>query len=396
MLTKTPLLDAIDSANFSTAEELIRNGERIPEGLQSYTLTQLYETLIAKRGFAVLKALAAAGQIAMDVYELEKFDNSVFKPLIKRLPLDEESLTFLREFVAGAQNINDEVDGKTLLAYAFESQAEPAVIKALIAAGCRTDVKNNAEDNLISQVVRINLMPEPKQLAYVEMLIQEGVDVNETNVVKQTALHIAVERDKSHLVDILLQHGAQPNDQDKDGNSAYFYALAHKFDRVVYEKLSANTPADFSLLNRNGQTPLSEFLRMMQGGASDTALLEQLLVDGADLDHATPYYNEPKSGWDWIIEKSTEVMQMALQKTGTDINHQDNNGNTLLHKVCAINPNYEQNKAREIYKKAKMLLDAGADPTITNTQDKKPMDLAANDNLKAKTVEILLAAEKKL
>jgi len=42
MLTKTPLLDAIDSANFSTAEELIRNGERIPEGLQSYTLTQLY------------------------------------------------------------------------------------------------------------------------------------------------------------------------------------------------------------------------------------------------------------------------------------------------------------------------------------------------------------------
>jgi uncharacterized protein len=149
------------------------------------------------------------------------------------------------------------------------------------------------------------------------------------------------------------------------------------------------------LLNKNGQTPLSEFLRMMQGGANDTALLEQLLADGADLDHATPYYSTPKSGWDWIIEKSTEVMQMALLKTGTDVNHQDNEGNTLLHKVCAINPNYEQSKAREIYKKAKMLLDAGADPTITNTQDKKPIDLATNDNLKAKTVEILLAAEKK-
>jgi uncharacterized protein len=395
MLTKTPLLEAINSANFTTAEELIRTGERIPDGLQSYHLTQLYEILVAKKGFAVLKALAANGQIVTDVYELEKFDESIFKPLIKRLPADDESLAFLREFVSGAQNINDEVDGKTLLAYAFESQAEPVIVRALIDAGCRTDFKNNAEDNLISQVVRINLMPEPKQQAYIEMLLQEGVDVNETNVVKQTALHIAVERDKRHLVDILLQHGAQPNDQDKSGNSAFFYALAHKFDRGVYEKLSANTPADFSLFNKDGQTPLSEFLRMMQGGANEAALLEQLLVDGADLDHATPYYNTPKSGWDWIIEKPTEVLQMALQKTGTDVNHQDNEGNTLLHKVCAINPNYEQNKAREIYKKAKMLLDAGADPSITNTQDKKPMDLAATDNLKAKTVEILLAAEKK-
>lgn len=395
MLSKTPLLEAINNANFSTAEELIRNGERIPDGLQSYNLTQLFETLAAKKGFAVLNALAATGQIPMDVYALEKFDNSVFRPLIKRLPQDEESLAFLREFVANAQNINDEVDGTTLLAYAFESQAEPAVVKALIDAGCRTDFKNNAEDNLISQVVRINLVPEPKQQAYIEMLLQEGVDVNETNVVKQTALHIAVERDKRHLVAILLQHGAQPNDQDKHGNSAFFYALAHKFDRDVYAKLSANTPADFSLLNKDGQTPLSEFLRMMQGGTDDVALLEQLLADGADLDHATPYYSKPTSGWDWIIEKSTEVLQMALRKTGADVNRQDNDGNTLLHKVCAINPNYEQNRAREIYKKAKMLLDAGADPMITNTQDKKPMDLAATDNLKAKTVEILLAAEKK-
>ncbi|MBT1687618.1 ankyrin repeat domain-containing protein [Dawidia soli] len=395
MLTKTPLLEAINSANFTTAEALIRNGERIPDGLQSYNLTQLYETLISKKGFAVLKALAADGQIVTDVYELEKFDNSVFKPLIKRLPLDDESFAFLREFVGNAQNINDEVDGKTLLAYAFESQAEPAVIRALIDAGCRTDFKNNAEDNLICQVVRINLMPEPKQLAYVEMLIQEGVDVNETNVVKQTALHIAVERDKRHLIDVLLQHGAQPNEPDKSGNTAFFYALAHKFDRVVYEKLSGHTPADFSLLNKDGQTPLSEFLRMMRGGANDIALLEQLLADGADLDDATPYYSKPRSGWDWIIEKPTEVLQMALRKTGVDVNHPDNDGNTLLHKVCAINPNYEQNKAREIYKKAKMLLDAGADPTLTNTQDKKAMDLAAGDNLKAKTVEILLAAEKK-
>jgi len=395
MLVKTPLLEAINTGNIAEAEKLVTNGERLPDGLQSHHTSQLYDTLISKKGFSVLKALAENGQIPTDVYELDKFDNSIFKPLIKRLPQDDESLAFLKDFVAGADNINDEVEGKTLLSYALESHAEPAVIKALIDAGCRTDFKNTAEDNLVSQVVRLNMIPEPKQIAYLEILIGEGVDILETNVVKQNALHIAVERDKRHLIDLLLQHGAQPNEQDKNGNSAFFYALGHKLDLVMYEKLSANTPADFSLANREGQTPLSEFLRMMQGGPTYTTLLERLLADGADLNATAPYYSKPKSGWDWIVEKPTEVLQTALKNTGVDVNQQDDQGNTLLHKVCAYNTNYEQNVAKEIYRKVKMLLDAGADVSITNTEDKTAMDIAATDNLKTKTVEILLAAKNK-
>jgi ankyrin repeat protein len=162
----------------------------------------------------------------------------------------------------------------------------------------------------------------------------------------------------------------------------------------LYKKLAAHTPADFSRVNKDGQTPLSEFLRMMHGGDNEFALLEQLLEDGADLDSAAPYYNKTKSGWDWVVEKSLDVLQMALKKTGVDVNRQDNDGNTLLHKICRIDSNYSQEAAKGTYKKVKFLLEAGADATLTNAKDETAMTLAAADNLKAKTVEILLSAKK--
>ena len=68
---------------------------------------------------------------------------------------------------------------------------------------------------------------------------------------------------------------------------------------------------------------------MMPGGDSDIALLKQLIADGADLNHSTPYYSEQKSGWDWIVEKHIDMLKMALESTGYDVNTQDDKGNTF-------------------------------------------------------------------
>jgi ankyrin repeat protein len=62
----------------------------------------------------------------------------------------------------------------------------------------------------------------------------------------------------------------------------------------------------------------------------------------------------------------------------------------LLHQVCAFNVNYDQEVARQLYQKVKLLIEAGADPNATNDRDQTPMMLAAQDNLKVKTVELLL------
>jgi len=272
-------------------------------------------------------------------------------------------------------------------------KSDPAIIQALVDAGIRTDFKDTAEDNLISRAVRINMIPEEKQLGYINIFLKAGININEPNVVKQTALHIAVESNKTHLLDILLQNGANPNEQDSKGNSAYYYALAHKLDERIYKTLSKHEPADFIQQNKGKQTVFSEYMRMMQGNNNDVVLLEQLIDDGADMEQTTPYYDQQKSGWDWAVEKPFQVLQMLLKKEIKDVNAQDNSGNTLLHKVCAIDCNYSQEVAKELYKKAKLLLDAGVDVSITNTKDETAFMLAAKDNIKTKLAELLLKAK---
>jgi len=47
--------------------------------------------------------------------------------------------------------------------------------------------------------------------------------------------------------------------------------------------------------------------------------------------------------------------------------------------------------AKDTYRKVKYLLERGANPNVTNNKDQSPMDLASTDNLKTKTVALLLA-----
>ena len=74
---KKNMLDAINKGNFQEAEELIRNGEGIPDGIQYYDRMQLYDTMISKKGFGVLNTLAAKGQINTDVYRAASPNSSL-------------------------------------------------------------------------------------------------------------------------------------------------------------------------------------------------------------------------------------------------------------------------------------------------------------------------------
>jgi ankyrin repeat protein len=347
----------------------------------------LFDNIITGKGFELLDALLKKGEIVNDIYELDNFDKSIFHSLLTKLPLDEDALNYFKDFLQRSDNLNDEVSGYSLLSYAFNIKARPEIIKALIEAGLRTDFKNTAQDNLVNQVVRMNMVPEDLHKQYLEMLIDAGVPVTEPNIVKQTALHVAVDTDKPQLFDLLLSNGADPNEQDSKGNSAFYYALAHKLNADYYQKLSEYASPDFSSINRDGQTILTEYLRM----GPSVKLLERLIDDGASMDTAAPYYSKAKSGWEWVAEGSLEVLAMVLDKNLRDVNTQDDEGNTLLHYICGKDCNYSQEAAKTTYKKVKLLLEKGADVFITNAKEQTPMMLAATDNLKGKTVELLLS-----
>ena len=395
MLEKTPLIQAFKDRHFDEALRLLNEGEKLPPATQSYDLSIFYDQLIRDKGFDVLIALAERGSIKNDIYDYDRFSDSIYHNIFKVNEPAEKLLEALNILLASAENVQDEVEGHTLLSYALDQGAHPLIIKTLIDAGLDSSFRNNAEDTLLHSVVKYNRVPADRQLAYVNLLLDEGADVNATNIVKKTALHMAIESNKKDLLAVLLQHGTQPNDVDAEGNSAFFYAIAHKFDLGIYEQLAAYDSIDFDQRNRYGVGALHEYLRMLTSSyESNPELLIRLLQDGADLRSYSPHYHVPKSGWQWVAEKDPIVLEVALKVTGADVNESDDKGNTLLHYVCALDCNHDQKVAENIYKKVKILLDHGADPSLVNTDEKRALDLASNDNLKSKTVELLLTQSK--
>lgn len=375
---------------FEKALSALQSGEKLSKNIPEHQKSQILERLFSNEQYELINELGASKWIETDVYEFDSFDKSVFGKIVWNLKNDEKALSFFQEFMTKYDNLNDEVEAKTLINYFLEKGASVEKIKILIDAGCDINFTNNAEENLIHQVIKTNLMKPQLSISYLELLINEGVDVNATNIVKKTPLITAIESNKPDYLDVLLQNGANPNDLDQDENSAFFYAVAHKQDLNIYLKLRDFGSPDFETINKNGVSMLFEYLRMMYVSDKNLELLTAMISDGADLNQASTYYGKDKTPLDLIAEKQPEILQAVLDSGSVDVNRQDNHGNTLLHKVCAFNVNFEAEKAKETYKKVKLLLENGADASISNDEDKTALMLASDDNLKIKTVELLM------
>jgi ankyrin repeat protein len=375
---------------YEQALSTIQSGEKLSKNIPEHQKSQILERLFSNGQYELINELVSSKWIETDVYEFDSFDKSVFGKVVWNLKNDERALSFFKDFISNFENLNDEVEAKTLINYFLEKGASVEKIKMLIDAGCDVNFTNNAEENLIHQVIKTNLMKPQLSISYLELLINEGVDVNAPNIVKKAPLITAIEFNKPDYLDILLQNGANPNDLDQEGNSAFFYAVAHKQDLSLYLKLRDFGSPDFETINNAGVSLFFEYLRMMYVSDKNLELLRTMISDGADLNQASTYYGKDKTPLDLIAEKQPEILQAVLDSGSLDVNRQDNHGNTLLHKVCAFNVNFEAEKAKETYKKVKLLLENGADASISNDEDKTPLMLASDDNLKIKTVELLM------
>lgn len=385
------LAETLNSNQFDQALELLKRGEKLPKNLEDFKKNQIFDKLLKEKKFEILLHFCKDKTIETDIYELDNFDRSIFQSVLYYLPKDEQSISFFGDFISKFDNLNDEVATKTLLGYFLEKGANLDFIKILAEAGCDVNFQNNAEENYLHQVIKTNLMKPELSLSYLEFLINEGLDVNHQNIVKKTPLITAIEFNRKEYIDLLLQNGANPNDIDKDGNSAFFYAVAHKLDFDLYNQLRDFATPDLDHLNNDQVSALFEYTRIMSGRSDrEIQLLVQMIEDGGDLYQPSQYYSKDKTPLDQMAEKPAEILEAILETGKVEINRPDNKGNTLLHKVCAFNVNHDANQAKETYRKVKLLLENGADTTITNDDDKTALMFASDDNLKLKTVELLM------
>ncbi|OXA94783.1 ankyrin repeat domain-containing protein [Flavobacterium hercynium] len=376
---------------FDEARECLNNGENFNDQYLKNNFSQIAAKIIEAREIDFIEKLIKAGFIETDIYELDSFDQSIFNPLTRSLKDDDDSLSFFKELMSKMDNLNDEISDKTLLGYFFEKGASPKIIKILIEDfGANTQYKNNAGENFIYTILNTYGLETEKVKEYISLLLDNGVDINEKNIVGTTPLLCAVKRNRKELISFLLENGADPNETDNQNNTAFYYAVAEQFSYDMYDALASISSPDFNIVNKDGRTLLTTFISSVSGSSTDITFLERLLSDGADVNFCAQHYGQPKSGIDFIAEKKSDILKSVLEHASLEVNEQDNNGNTILHKVCAYNVNYDAEAAKETYRKVKLLLDQGADISITNDKDETALMLASGDNLKIKTVELLM------
>ena len=385
------LQDTIRAKDFEKAKEIINSGGNPFEGMQDYHITSIYDTLVREKAFDVIDALIENGAIDLDIYEYDSFNKTIFISIIKNLGTDEESIAYLNEFIPRVQSLNDELEGKSLLSLALENEVELEILKALVDNGCDVNFIDRSEGNLIHQIVKKYTRAYDKNLAYLQMLLEQGVDIHAANVGGKTPLHLAVEFHKNEYIKWLLENGADPNNTDKKGITPFFFAVGEAVDHDKYVLLRQFATPQFDIVNNDGETLFYEAIRMMSSiNDTNLNLIKMLLEDGADLYQTSKYYQHEVTAVDAIAEKPADILKIVLDSGQLDIDWKDDAGNTILHKVCAHDSNHEEHKAKETYRKVKLLLAAGADVKAINSNEETAMMLASTDNLKSKTVELLL------
>jgi ankyrin repeat protein len=89
-------------------------------------------------------------------------------------------------------------------------------------------------------------------LSLIHWLLEKGADINHVDIIGYTALHFAAQETHTNVVKFLLEHGAIPNIQDKNGNTPAWVAIMYWNGGKNFDTLQAliNSKADLTLKNK--------------------------------------------------------------------------------------------------------------------------------------------------
>ncbi|MEO0964692.1 MAG: ankyrin repeat domain-containing protein [Planctomycetota bacterium] len=202
---------------------------------------------------------------------------------------------------------------------------------------------------------RLRLYASQGDPTAVASMISRGADVDARGVNGRTPLSLAAKPGHATVVEVLLKAGADPDRPDDDYRNTAPLHLAATHGHVGVIVLLLDAGADIDLPTISTSTPL-----WFAANFGQHAAVDKLLERGADPDASLPLIQAAVWGDDALVTK--------LLDAGANINPQDVNGNTPLH--YAILGQHTST--------ANLLIQRGADVTITNARGRTP---AANQPL---------------
>jgi ankyrin repeat protein len=169
-----------------------------------------------------------------------------------------------------------------------------------------------------------------------EALLDAGakVDPVSTDDYQWTPLCVAANKNIAPAVEILLQHGANPNVCNQNGSTPLHWAAYHLADSKVFELLLANK-ADPNVRDTEGNTPLNRIKRILADGSTKG---KNLAAEIADLLHQHGALDKLPD-WDHItVSRSSANFSTTVFFKGTNGWNQFTLLETLLKYYYPVTP----------------------------------------------------------
>ncbi len=405
------LAKSITNEDFDLALTLIQEGQK--DEIEQ-ELKQVYFFQNMHNYGQHLKIVAALLEIELlepDIFLYTHIEHSIFGQVIriysKKDEISEENYADLVSVLKLAENIDEPVRGKNLMNFAIASNVHIRILDALIEAGCDVNFCDDLNRNYLHIVAEKPATrsvdprnPEKDHIdEYVEYFIEKGVDINAIDNLGNTPLLRVVttrQLTPNERVKLFLEHGADPMVANKKGITAIQQAFDNSRIELCEYLMEYGATVNSEILDSNHQDSIYRFLKTdYPRFGKDIQFKLKLIIDaGFDpFQTISSKNNIEETPIDIILKKDADYLEFILENMDIDVNTIDKDGNTLLHKLCGLDCFLDSNKQKELYKKAKILVKAGADVHAQNNEEKTPRELATPDNRKVTVVKYLLGLE---
>lgn len=230
----------------------------------------------------------------------------------------------------------------------------------------------NSDKNTVLHVLARNASPE-----IVYYFLNKGLDVNLINAEGNTVLHVAVQNRNAEVLQAVLSKTQNLDVKNQFGQTPLMLAVRALNADAVETLLGKGS--NIQALDLNDQNLISYAFQAYNGNNQEpfNQVLELLESNGLSVKSAQ---EDGTNAFHWAIQNLNPYLIEVAKKYNADINQQDSEGMTPLHKAALI---------AEDDQILKLLIQLGADTSIKNEWEESVFDLASdNERLKEKNVDV--------
>lgn len=212
-------------------------------------------------------------------------------------------------------NIRLDEQGNTLLTkFTFTS---PEQIRSILAQGTDPNLRNNNGETPLMRLVSTRFTPPE----VIEILLTAGAQIDATDKIGRSVLFTVIENKNAAIAKVLVERGANVNLRDAHNQTPFL--LAMEAENIEIIKLLIKSGADVNTVNDDGQTPLMTASKVGKNEIVETLIEAKANINAQDLLGQTALI--------LAIDKYAypETVKILL-KAGADSSIKDTNSDTAL------------------------------------------------------------------